>query len=48
MLPKINNQINVSDFSIVFPKTINLVLNNNLESPDIALEKLKIYKTKLK
>ena len=45
----INNQINVSDFSIVFPKSYkSFVLNNNLESPDIALEKIKNLQNKIK
>ena len=45
----INNQVNVSDFSIVFPKSYkSFVLNNNLESPDIALEKIKNLQNKIK
>ncbi len=45
----INNQVNVTDFSIIFPKSYkSFVLNNNLESPDIALEKIKNLQNKFK
>ena len=39
----------LSDFSIIFPKSYkSFVLNNNLESPDIALEKIKNLQKKFK
>ena len=44
----INNQVNVTDFSIIFPRSYkSFVLNNNLESPDIALEKIKNLQNKI-